>query len=474
MVKRSLSLLLALASLAATGCGAPGSMSMLGAVRGADGKFLSRSLHAPSNRFSQHELLVKMAPGGASPIAGVTVKDRFNGYEIHALPEGTSLDAAIAAYRQAPGVTSFDRLEMFPLEDDGPATPVTPRGPEPALACNDAQYFQQWSHQVANVPQAWAIERGREDVVVAVLDTGVDYTHPDLAGQVLNGPDFGEFKGDAKDIGSHGTHVAGIIAARADNGIGVAGVAPGCKVLAVKIFYPYYEDGVYKGTYTNALAEARGVQYAATTGGAKVINISAGIGDDPLIDTMLQFARGRGVVVCVSAGNDGSNNYSGEPKYGDGILAVHATDSQDRLASFSNYGNVLGVSAPGVQILSTVPTYANPITGKAAVTGGYDSFNGTSMASPFVAGLSALVVSTLLDKVGPDLQKRSGRAVKAADIPVTVVEDLIRQTAFDLGNRGRDETYGAGRVDAGRALEAASSAEWVARTTSTIARNWRR
>jgi thermitase len=313
-------------------------------------------------------------------------------------------------------------------------------------------------------------------VVVAVLDTGVDYTHPDLAGQVINGPDFAENKDDSKDIDRHGTHVAGIIAAKADNGVGVAGVAPGVKVLALKIFEPYLEDGKFQGTFYNAFSLARAVQYAATQGGAKIINISAGIADDELVETMFSFARGKGVVICVSAGNAASNRYTGEPKYADGVLAVHATDPQDRLARFSNFGTTLGVSAPGVNILSTVPSYANPYTGEAPSRTGYEMLNGTSMASPFVAGVSALVVSALLDSVEANMRTKYGKSVKLtpAQIPGSLVEDLIRKNAVDLGRMGRDEVYGAGRVDAGRALEAAVDPEWVDRATKEVLRNARR
>jgi thermitase len=469
---------LALALVAAAsvvGCGMPGTAPALyGKVN--VGKFKGKSLQSPKSRFSKHHLVVRMAPGQAAPVPGVKVREALQGIQVHELPKGVSVEAAIAQYQQASGVQSIERLELFPVEDTIVPAPAAPKGPAPVLATNDAHYFQQWSHAVTNVPRAWEISRGREDVVVAVLDTGVDYTHPDLAGQVINGPDFAENKDDSKDIDHHGTHVAGIIAAKADNGVGVAGVAPGVKVLALKIFEPYLEDGKFQGTFYNAFSLARAVQYAATTGGAKVINISAGIADDELVETMFSFARGKGVVICVSAGNAASNKYTGEPKYGDGVLAVHATDPQDRLARFSNFGTTLGVSAPGVSILSTVPTYANPYTGEAPSRTGYEMYNGTSMASPFVAGVSALVVSALLDKVEATLSKQYGKAVKLtpAHIPGSLVEDLIRKSAIDLGRLGRDEVYGAGRVDAGRALEAAADPEWVDRATKEVLRNVRR
>jgi subtilisin family serine protease len=289
---------------------------------------------------------------------------------------------------------------------------------------------------------------------------------------VINGPDLAEGKPHSRDIDSHGTHVAGIIAAKADNGVGVAGVAPDSRVLALKVFEPYHEDGRFHGTFYNAVSLARAIHYATTQGGAKIINISAGIADDELVSSMLSFARGRGVVICVSAGNKASNAYTGQPKYLDGVLAVHATDPMDRLARFSNFGSTLGVSAPGMSILSTVPTYDNPFTGAPPRGNGYVSLNGTSMASPFVAGVAALAVSAVIDAVQAHARAKAGRQVlvKPEQIPAALIEDLIRLGTVDLGVPGRDEVYGAGRVDAARVVQLAGSPEWVERAARQLRR----
>lgn len=477
----SLRMAISLALVAtATGCGA-GSFRPMGVEAGVStGKFKAKSLHAANSRFSKHHLLVRAAAGAKPPVAGARVKQALGELQVHELPKGMTVEQALPAYQAAAGVRGIEKLELYPMEEDAttPAPPAieVPKSAAPDLGTNDARYFEQWSHQVANVQHAWSIHKGRPEVLTAVLDTGVDYTHPDLAGQVVNGPDFAEGKDDSRDIDQHGTHVAGIIAAKAGNGMGVAGVAPGTRVLALKVFEPYFEDGKFQGTFYNALSLARAVQYAATQGGAKVINISAGIANEEIVETMLSFARGRGLIICVSAGNKGSNTYTGNPKYIDGVLAVHATDPMDRLARFSNYGTTMGVSAPGMGILSTVPTYANPYTGEPGPPDGYDRFNGTSMASPFVAGLSALVVSGLMDAVEDQIRREHGKTVQLAPehIPGTIVEDLVRLTCKDLGRPGRDETYGAGRVDAGRAMEAAMSPEWVDRATSEVLRNLKR
>ena len=475
----SLRMALSMALIAtATGCGA-GTFRPMG-TEASSGKFKSKSLHAANSRFSKHHMLVKAVPGAKPPVAGARVKQTLGELQVHELPKGMTFEQALPAYQQAAGVRGIEKLELYPMEADAttPAAPAieVPKAPAPDLGTNDARYFEQWSHQVSSVQRAWQITKGRPEVLTAVLDTGVDYTHPDLAGQVVNGPDFAEGKDDSRDIDQHGTHVAGIIAAKAGNGLGVAGIAPGTRVLALKVFEPYFEDGKFQGTYYNALSLARAVQYAATQGGAKVINISAGIADEEIVETMLGFARGRGLIICVSAGNKGSNTYTGAPKYIDGVFAVHATDPMDRLARFSNYGTTMGVSAPGMGILSTVPTYPNPYTGEPGPQDGYDRFNGTSMASPFVAGLSALLVSGLMDAVEAQIQQEHGRTVQLAPehIPGTVIEDLVRLTCKDLGRPGRDEIYGAGRVDAGRAMDAAMSPEWVERATAEVLRNLRR
>ncbi|MEB3221966.1 MAG: S8 family serine peptidase [Candidatus Sericytochromatia bacterium] len=477
---RGLSLLVSLAVVLA-GCGAGQQFSPVAhGVTG--GKFKPRSLRADGSRFSKHHVLLR-AGGEVQPAApGVVVSQRFGEHQVHRLPPGLTVEQAIAAYQQAPGVTRIERLELFPVEQQvapAPAAPPAiqvPRAPAPAAAANDPRLFEQWSHAIARVPGAWQITRGRPDVLVAALDTGADASHPDLLGQVIDGPDMAEGKPDSRDIDSHGTHVAGIIAAKADNGIGVAGVAPGCRVLAIKIFEPYFEDGKYKGTYYNPISLAKALHYAATQGGAKVINISAGIADDELVSQMLAFARGHGLVVCVSAGNRGSNAYTGQAKYLDGVLAVHATDPMDRLARFSNFGHTLGVSAPGASILSTVPTYAHPHTGEPPKGDGFESLNGTSMASPFVAAVAALATSAMLEAVESNLRATTGRDVKLtpAQLPGALVEDLIRQSCVDLGVPGRDEVYGAGRVDAERAVRAAQSPEWVERATRETLRMRRR
>jgi len=467
---------------AATGCGI-GPLRPAGVgLEASSGKFKAKSLHSANGRFSKHHLVVR-GPAAAKPGAtGVRVKQQVGEFAVHELPKGMTLEQGVAAYQAIAGVKSVEKLELYPVESDPAAGTVpapgfdVPKSATPGLVVNDTRYFEQWSHAIANVPQAWTITQGRPEVIVASLDTGCDYSHPDLQGQVVNGPDFAENKDDSRDIDEHGTHVAGTIAAKSNNGQGVSGVAPGSRVLAMKIFEPYMEDGKFMGTFYNAYTLARALQYAATQGEAKIVNISAGIADEEIVDTMMSFARGRGLIICVSAGNKGSNTYTGAAKSIDGVIAVHATDTMDRLARFSNYGSTMGVSAPGMAILSTVPTYTNPYSGAPAPLDGLKSLNGTSMASPFVAGVAALVTSALMQGVEDEIAATYGKQVQldAAHIPGPIVEDVIRLSCRDLGRPGRDEVFGAGRIDAGRAVEMAMNPDTIERATKEVLRNLKR
>jgi thermitase len=425
-------------------------------------RYRAKQLSTPRSKFSKKQVLVKATGQAVAP--GARIKGAIGQYQVHELPTGMSVEAAINTYRQMPGIMSVEKLEQVTSEPDLSPVPAAPvQGAAPTRASNDPMLYQQWAHQVSEVPRAWSTTRGREDVIVAVLDSGVDYTHPDLAGRIINGPDFGEGK-DGKDMDDHGTHVAGIIAANADNGIGIAGVAPRSKVLNLKMTYPVMDLGQFAGMTYDEFTMAKAIQYAATDGHAKVINISYGLVNSELVANMIDFARGQGLIICVSAGNKGNNVYTGEAKYQDGVLAVHAVDPAKRIASFSNFGTVLGIGAPGVGILSTVPTYANPHTGEVPGQKGYDVKDGTSMASPFVAGVAALAVSALTDAGNKALEKMgTSRRLTPADVPGRLVEDLLRSTTYDLGRSGRDEVYGAGLVNAGRAVDMARSATWLNR-----------
>jgi subtilisin family serine protease len=218
-----------------------------------------------------------------------------------------------------------------------------------------------WGLQAIRAPEAQAITPGSPDVVVAVVDSGVDYTHPDLAGRLILGPSFAAPRGDDPyDTLGHGTLVASL----------VASVAPGAKVMAVRAS----TDGTF------SLADKAAAFRYAVDHGASVINYSAGgsAPNQPSLD-VLNYAVAHDVVVVLAAGNDASATSSAA--FYPGTMAVAATDRRDRLAAFSNYGDWVDVAAPGTEI------------GGAWPGGGYAVCQGTSMAAPFVAGAAALVRS---------------------------------------------------------------------------------
>lgn len=250
---------------------------------------------------------------------------------------------------------------------------VEPDYPVMALmTVNDPQVGQQWPVEKIQLPAAWDLTMGARTVKVAVVDTGIDSQHPDLAGQVVGGRDFVNNDSDPDDDMGHGTHVAGTIAALTNNGVGVAGIAGGASLLAVKVLGS-------NGSGTVA-AIADGINYAVQQG-AKVINLSLGSPQSSTtLASAINSALAAGVTVVAAAGNDGTSTpmYPAAIK---GVIAVGATDSSDNRSSFSNYGSWVTVAAPGSNILSTYPG------------GRYQAMNGTSMASPHVAGVAALVRS---------------------------------------------------------------------------------
>jgi thermitase len=236
---------------------------------------------------------------------------------------------------------------------------------------NDTYYVShQYGPQLTQTNLAWDITRGLSSQVVAVVDTGVDYTHEDLDSKTILGYDFVQNDWDPMDRNDHGTHVAGTVAAETNNGQGVAGMAPNTKVLAVRVL-----DNRGNGSLTDV---ADGILYAADYG-AEVINLSLGCDcDTQALEDAVNYAWNSGSVVVAAAGNDGIST-TFEPASYENVIAVGAVDANDNVASFSNYGTWVDVTAPGVDIASTVRR------------DGYAYMSGTSMASPHVAGLAGLL-----------------------------------------------------------------------------------
>ncbi|MNK60372.1 Thermophilic serine proteinase precursor [compost metagenome] len=309
---------------------------------------------------------------------------------------------------------------------------------------NDPQHRSQYGNNALRLPQAWDVARGK-GVIVAVVDTGVDLSHPDLRENLVSGISFvnqvevedwdnpGQTlvepfanKGPIDDHG-HGTHVAGTIAA-AMNGIGVVGAAPNAKIMPVKVL-SHTRSGFGSDV-------ASGIVWAVEHG-AKVINLSLGVyGGSKPVERAVRYALAKGVVVVAAMGNDREDSYLEygiHPSYPaalPGVIAVGATDDRDQVASFSNAGKWISVSAPGVDILSTTPTYevSDPLPYE------YGSMSGTSMASPYVSGVAALLLSLYPNMTPAQVKAR------------------LESTADDVGIPGFDTFTGHGRINAARAL----------------------
>jgi len=275
-----------------------------------------------------------------------------------------------------------------------------------------------WGVAKVGAPQVWAQTTG-SGILVAVLDTGVDMDHPDLAGRIFSGTRTIDAGTSFEDDNGHGTHVAGTILA-VDNEIGVIGVAHGAKLYAVKVLN---QDG--SGSWSSV---ALGIDRAVAAG-ADIISMSLGgdIGSSTL-ELACQAAYDSGILLVGAAGNDGRANGRGDtvdyPGRYASVVAVAATDSNDVRAYWSSTGPAVELAAPGVSVYST------------AVGGGYTTYSGTSMATPHVAGVAALIMAA------------------APELTNVQVRNLLTSTAHDLGATGLDTLYGHGLVDVVAAISA--------------------
>lgn len=283
---------------------------------------------------------------------------------------------------------------------------------------------QQWGIKAIDAEQAWNYTIGSPNVIVAVVDTGVDLDHPELRGELLPGKSFVPGTSSPMDDNGHGTHVAGIIAA-AMNGPGTVGVAPGVRILPVKVL-----DSSGQGDTSTIVA---GLLYAADAG-AKIINLSlGGAGGGKALQDAIAYVQAKGCLVVAAMGNDGQNIEDFPAAY-PGVLAVGATSQDGTIASFSNYGNWISVSAPGDGIFSTMPDYNVTLSSEGGGGLGYGYLSGTSMATPFVSGVAALVASAFPGQSAQWIKQR--------------VED----SATPMTPTGFDEFFGHGQVDAYRAI----------------------
>jgi subtilisin family serine protease len=281
-----------------------------------------------------------------------------------------------------------------------------------------------------------------------VVDTGLDLTHPDLVGSLwvnvgevagngldddgngcvddVHGCDFVDGDGLPADGHGHGTHVAGIVGADTNNGIGVAGMGWGVRVMPVRVLDDAGSGGIW--------SVSEGIRYAADNG-ARVINLSlGGYGGAQDLQNAVSYAQGRGALVVAAAGND-NLPMPFYPAVYDGVVGVAATDDADQKAGFSNYGSHVDVAAPGVDIHSTLLQPA-----------AYGEKSGTSMATPMVSGLAALIWT------------------RYPSVTASQVAAAIQDSAVDLGSAGWDAYFGWGRIHAADALRSTPSAAVVTRS----------
>jgi len=308
---------------------------------------------------------------------------------------------------------------------------------EAVYELDDTYYTKkwQWGLQAISVDNIWErvpLEQ-RSGITIAVVDTGVDIDHPDLSENIVDGYDFVGNDSNADDDNGHGTHVAGIAAAIPNNGTGIAGVAGGARIMPVKVLNENGEG--------NSLDIYLGIVYAVNHG-ADVINLSLGsIYPSLLIEEAVEYAFQNDVVVVAATGNHASNVTF--PAAFKGVIGVGAVDYYDgnkfKLADFSNTGDEVDLTAPGVDIMSTVPYELDIFDGN---QDGYELKNGTSMAAPFVTGMAALL------RAESDLRSYEQ------------IQQILEETAVDVGDEGKDSLYGAGVVNGSENAEVPSLIEF--------------
>lgn len=323
-----------------------------------------------------------------------------NGLHVIELPVQASETAVLARLKSNP------HLEFAELDRYVP----------PSLVANDPYMGSAWHLSRIGAPTAWDGSQGG-GITIAILDTGVNPTHADLAANLVPGWNVFNNNSNTSDFMGHGTATAGAAAAITNNGKGVAGVAGQSRIM------PLVVTDSTGGSFYSVIAQA--ITYAADKG-ARVASISfSGLPYSSAIQSAATYMRGKGGLVIVAAGNTGAvDNVTPTAT----MIPVAATNSSDVRTSWSTYGAFVALSAPGDGIYST------------SNSGGYGIYNGTSFSTPIVAGTAALMMA-------------ANPALGAAD-----VENLLFKTAVDLGAAGRDVYYGHGRVNAAAAVQAALTA----------------
>jgi len=361
-------------------------------------------------KYVSNEILVKFKPNVSDEkINSITraddaeVEEEVSEVDVHRIkiPKEKSVKEMVNEYENDPRVEFAEPNYIF----------------NSSIIPNDSYYASyQWNMPKIKAPEGWDVERGESNsVVVAVIDTGVDLSHSDLNDKIVQGYDFANNDNNPSDDNGHGTHVAGIISAETNNGQGVAGVSWGAKIMPVKVLYSsgsgYLSDVI------------DGIIYAADNG-AKVLNLSLGSTyASSSMQTAVDYAYRKGCVIVAAAGNNG-NSTTIYPCGCNNVIGVASTDQSDARSSFSNYNSSVDIAAPGSSIASTW------WTGQAS----YAMASGTSMATPHVSGLAALLFSQDPGRTNENVQY------------------TIESGADDLGASGKDIYYGWGRINIQRSL----------------------
>jgi thermitase len=321
---------------------------------------------------------------------------RLNVHRIQLHP--AALEGTEQSLRHRPEVKFVERNRRIPV----------------AFVPNDPGYGQQWHLARIRAPQAWDITPGLPAIVIGILDSGIDSSHPDLASKLVPGWNFYEGNSNTWDVTGHGTRVAGAAAAVGNNGIGVAGVAMQSRIMPLRV-----TDGQARPITRPSRARSPW----AVDQGVKVMNLSFGcIARSSVVREAARYVRSRGGVVA-AAGNCSCFDASADNTH---VISVSSTSGADTVSSFSSRGNSIDLAAPGEEIRTTERG------------GDYSTVGGTSFSSPITAGVIALMMAA-----NPGLTPSE-------------LEQLLKASTDDLGSPGWDTSYGFGRLNASRAVTAAA------------------
>jgi len=341
-------------------------------------------------------------------------KSHYSGSERIEIPKGKTVSEMVELYKKEAGVEYAEPNYIA----------------HALMVPNDQYYKYQWNLKAGgiNAEPAWDISTG-SGVIVAIIDTGIKKGTDLVNTKFVGGYDFINNDNDPTDDNGHGTHVAGTVAQSTNNGIGVAGIAYNSELMAVKVL-----DRYGSGTYQQV---ADGIMWASDHG-ARVISMSLGGGSpSSTLCGAVDYASSMGVTVVAAAGNDGMNSLS-YPAACNNVISVGATRFDRTLAYYSNYGTNLDLVAPGgdVNVDQNNDGYGDGILQQTfqGSAWGYYFFQGTSMATPHVSGVAALLKS------------------KNSQLTPSQIEDALKNTAVDLGVTGRDDVYGWGLINAEAAL----------------------